>query len=242
MKRRHDYSQHFLRSPTLVKILLGHSTIKRRDTIVDIGAGSGVITSTLAPRVQQVIAIESEPLTASKLRTNLARFENVSILEQDILDYEPPLGDYVIFANIPFHLSSPIVQKFVFHEHPPRAIYLIVQVQFAQKLRSDSRHFTSQLGMSIAPLYSVRIRKRLQRSDFMPRPNVDTVFVELLRRDEPLVNISQLPKYLSFTKRCFEDPKYYLSTNRAAARLEEIVQPSRSTAKEWLKLFASTQL
>ena len=73
MKRRHDYSQNFLRDPRFVRELIGHTDIKRSDVVYDIGAGSGVISSALAGRCKHVIAIELESKTADILQKNLEK-------------------------------------------------------------------------------------------------------------------------------------------------------------------------
>ena len=65
MKRLAHYSQYFLRSPRLIKELVGHTSIKRTDTVYDIGAGSGVISSVLAGRSGSVVAIVFEPRMAA---------------------------------------------------------------------------------------------------------------------------------------------------------------------------------
>ena len=71
--RNPSLSQHFLKSPKLALFLIGHSNLKKRDTVIEIGAGSGVITSALCYRVKQVIAIEPDHQTAQKLRENLTK-------------------------------------------------------------------------------------------------------------------------------------------------------------------------
>ncbi|MBQ9180990.1 methyltransferase [Candidatus Saccharibacteria bacterium] len=178
--RNHLLSQHFLRSPRLALMLIGHSNLKKRDTVVEIGAGSGVITSALSSRVSHVIAIEPDPMAATKLRENLAKrnITNVEIVEQDFLDYNLPDKPYKIFANPPFHLSSAILHKLIESEHPPEAIYLILQKQFALKLLNNTRHYTSQLGFALTAKYDTRIRLPLKSTDFTPPPAVPCVFFE----------------------------------------------------------------
>ena len=237
MKRLASYSQHFLRSPRLIKELVGHTNIKPADTVYDIGAGSGVISSVLAERCKQVVAIEFEPRTAEKLRANMQKYPNVTVREGDFLAMEPPKTPYKIFANIPFHLSSPILRKLTESPRPPEAIYLVVQKQFANKLLPDSDRFTGQLGMMVGPLFAVRIRKRLQRTDFWPHPNVDTVLVELLRRDEPLVPAPKMPTYRKFIEDCFSDPKKFAKTPRQLVDLAPDVKPSQMKLVQWVALF-----
>lgn len=181
--RKYQLSQHFLRGPKLAGFLIGHSNIKKRDVVIDIGAGSGVITAALARRCKQVIAIEPDHETAELLRKNVEKYENVTIVEQDFMEYQLPDGDYKIFANPPFHLSSAILHKLDEAENPPKAIYLILQKQFALKLLNNDRHYTSQLGKQLFINYAPRIRLPMKPEYFTPPPAVPAVLLELKRRD-----------------------------------------------------------
>ena len=182
--RKYQLSQHFFRSPKLALFLIGHSNIKKRDIVIDIGAGSGVITSALAKRCKKVIAVEADRETAEKLRKNMQKFENVEVVEKDFMEYELPEGEYKIFANPPFHLSSAILHKLDEAENPPKAIYLILQKQLALKLLNTDRHYTSQLGKQLFVHYEPRIRLPLKPEYFTPPPAVPTVLFELKRRQE----------------------------------------------------------
>ena len=180
--RKYQLSQHFLRNPKIAGFLIGHSNIKKRNLVIDIGAGSGVITSVLAKRCHTVIAVEPDHETAELLRKNVAKFENVQIIEQDFLTMELPQTPYKIFANPPFHLSSKILHKLDEAPNPPDAIYLILQKQFALKLLNNDRHYTSQLGKQLFVHYEPRIRLPLKPQYFTPPPAVPTVLLELKRR------------------------------------------------------------
>lgn len=178
--RNPKLSQHFLRSPRLALMLIGHSNLKKRDLVIEIGAGSGVITSALSHRVKKVIAVEPDPDTAQKLRENLKKhqIENVEVVEQDFLDFELPSEPYKVFSNPPFHLSSAIVHKLIEADNPPEAFYLILQKQFALKLLNTDRHYTSQLGLQVISKYQTKIRYPLRTTDFTPPPAVPTVLFE----------------------------------------------------------------
>lgn len=239
MKRLHTYDQHFLRSPRLVAELVGHTNIRKNDIVYDLGAGSGVITSVLARRCKRVVAVENEPAALLKLRENIARHDNVTVIADDILCLDAPQEPYKIFANIPFSLSAQVVRKFTESTRPPKAIYLIVQKQFALKLVPSDRHFTSELGAEIGALYVARIRKPLRRSDFTPPPAVDTVLLELKLRDEPLVASDRLPMYRDFVKRCYAEQKYFQAQPRTKAGISAERKPSELTLEQWATLFAS---
>ena len=178
--RNYHLSQHFLRSPRLALMLIGHSNIKKRDLVIDIGAGSGVITYALSKRCRKVIAIEPDHDTATKLCNNLAQrsVENVEVIEQDFLEYDLPAEPYKVFSNPPFHLSSKIVHKLLEAENQPESFYLILQKQFALKLLNTDRHYTSQLGQALIKEYQTKIRYPLRPTDFTPPPAIPTVLFE----------------------------------------------------------------
>ena len=184
LMRKYQLSQHFLRGPKLAGFLIGHSNIKKRDIVLDIGAGSGVITAALSRRCKQVIAIEPDHDTAELLRKNVTKYENVTVIEQDFMDYELPEGEYKVFANPPFHLSSAILHKLDEVKNPPKAIYLILQKQFALKLLNNDRHYTSQLGKQLFVHYAPRIRLPMKAEYFTPPPAVPCVLLELKRRGD----------------------------------------------------------
>ena len=182
--RKAEMSQHFLKSPKLAGFLIGHSNIKKRDLVIDIGAGSGVITKALSGRCRKVVAVEADHETAQLLRKNLGAVENVEILEKDFLTMALPEEPYKVFANPPFHLSSQILHKLDEAPNPPDAIYLILQKQFALKLLNTERHYTSQLGKQLFVHYAPRIRLPMRPNYFTPPPAVPCVLLELKRREE----------------------------------------------------------
>jgi len=239
MKRLANYSQNFIRNPRLVSDLVGLTNIYKNDIVYDIGAGSGVISSVLAEKCKAVVAVEFEPRAAAKLHENMEKYPNVSVYEGDFLTMPLPKGLYKIFANIPFHLSSPIVRKIIEADNPPEATYLIVQKQFGEKLLSNSAKFTGQLGMMIGPGFIVKIRKNLQRTDFWPHPNVDTVFVEIIRRAEPLIEKHKMPVYCKLISDCFSDPKKFAKTPRDKIDLPANIRPSQMRLEQWIALFSA---
>ncbi len=237
MTRSHTHAQHFLRSPRLVAELIGHSNIRKNDVVYDLGAGSGVIANVLARRCKQVIAVEIEPNALKLLEKNVANAENVMILRQNILRVEPTETTYKIFSNIPFSLSAEIVRKFIFRENPPKAMYLIVQKQFARKLVPGDNHFTSELSAEIGPLYAARIRKPLRKTDFTPPPAVDTVLLELKQREESLLSNESIDAYRQWVASCFHDVTFFRKQPLYRAKISPERTPSQLTLEQWLQLW-----
>ena len=136
--RKFLLSQHFLRSPRLALFLIGHSNIKKRDLVLEIGAGSGVITSALAKRAKKVLAFEPDAETAKKLRENLAKREikNVEIFEQDFLEFDLDSLDetYKVFFNPPFSISSKIIHKFLLKNGYKYKPYINLKDEYVKKM------------------------------------------------------------------------------------------------------------
>ena len=192
--RKFELDQHFLKSPKTALMLIGHSNIRKNDTVLEIGAGSGVITTALSKRCKKVIAIEPDHETAKKLRKNLEKFkiENVEIIEKDFHDVKLPDEPYKVFSNPPFRFSAEIfywlldlenkdgeiIEKNSKNHQFPKSIYLILQKQLALKLIQTDRHYTSQLGKILTKSYQTKIRFPLKTGDFTPPPAVPTVLFE----------------------------------------------------------------
>ena len=106
--RKFQLDQNFLRSPRFALFLIGHSNIKKRDLVIEIGAGSGVITSALARRCKKVITVEKDSETAERLQKNLKqqKIENVEIFIGDFREMILPNEPYKVFSNPPFSLSA----------------------------------------------------------------------------------------------------------------------------------------
>ncbi|HET6622358.1 MAG TPA: rRNA adenine dimethyltransferase family protein [Candidatus Saccharimonadales bacterium] len=238
MKRSYLHAQHFLKSPRLVAELIGHSNIRKNDLVLDLGAGTGVISSVLSRRARRVVAVEIEAGALEQLRHNMKRFGNVEVVEQDLLAIVPPAEPYKIFSNIPFNLSAQVVRKFTTEDRPPKSIYLIVQKQFARKLVPGDTHFTSELSAEIGPLWTVRVRKPLKKSDFTPPPAVDTVLLEIKRREEPLMPLRQMNEYSQWIERCFAEQKYFVTLPLEKADVSRELRPSQLTLEQWLKLWS----
>lgn len=239
MKRLSAQSQNFLRSPKQVASLIALCNLQKDDTVYDLGAGSGIISSSLAPKVKKVVAVEYDERGIATLRRNTQPYGNIEVVQGNILTVPLPVNiPYKVVANIPFHISSPIIHRLVLDAHKPAALYCIVQKQFGNKLlaRGDG-HFTSQLGMVVNALYEAKILKKLHKTDFWPHPAVDTVFVGLTQRPQPLVPAARLDAYIRFTAECFANRQALAKMPLESIGATAGLSPSRLSVEQWVRLF-----
>jgi len=94
--------------------------------------------------------------------------------------------------------------------------------------------------MIIGPEFTVRIRKRLQRTDFWPHPNVDTVLLEIIHRDTPLIDPSLLPAYRRFILDNFSTPKNFAKLSLSIITMPAGTKPSDLTLEQWVTLFTAS--
>ena len=240
MARKHRISQNFLRSPRIALMLVGHSNIRKRDFTLDIGAGSGVFTFALGKKSAQVLAIEFDRETFKKLQNNTKNLENIEILCADFINFNLSKlpKNYKVCANIPFHLSSPIINKLITSRNQPKSIYLILQKQFARKLIISDDNFTSALGVKVFPFFEVKIKKPLQKTDFTPPPAVETVFFEMKRRETSLITLKEQPEFNDFVDKMFATPEFYKEHCGLKFKTKK---PSELKGEEWIQIWTAAK-
>jgi 16S rRNA A1518/A1519 N6-dimethyltransferase RsmA/KsgA/DIM1 with predicted DNA glycosylase/AP lyase activity len=197
MLTRHDrritFSQNFLRSPQLVDRLLDRSGISSDDLVIEVGPGRGVITTRLAERCRQVLAVEQDPVLLAELRARLAQAPNVALFAGDFLSFPLPLTTYKVFANIPFNITVAIVGKLTSGISPPVDTYLAVQREAAERFLGIPRE--TLVAVLLKPWFEPEVVHHFRAADFVPVPGVDVVLLRLQRREMPLVEQHDSVRY-----------------------------------------------
>lgn len=244
------HSQNFLRDPRLIERLVTRAGISRADTVYDLGAASGNLTAALATRARRVVAIEHDPALAEVLRNRCRGDDHVVVREADLQRYPLPHSDYVVFANPPFDITSAIIGKLTNADVPPRDAYLVLQLEAARRFAGRPR--MTLAALLIAPWFSLTELHRFRRSDFVPAPSVDAVFVRLHKRGPPLLPMSERRAFRDFAVALFtpRTPTAHRSFERVLgrraaayltreARIDERATPTQLDLSSWLHLYAA---
>jgi 23S rRNA (adenine-N6)-dimethyltransferase len=189
-------SQNFLKSANLVRSLIHASSIGPGDTVLDIGAGGGIITAELARIARKVIAIEKDPSYAMQLREQYQTDRNVVIVEKDFMQYHICDQEFKIFANIPYNITSDILRKLLYTAPMPKEAYLILQKKAAAKFAGTP--IENQFSVLAKPRFSFQIVRQLRRTDFDPVPSVDSVLLCIKKRSPPLIGEGDFDSYRRF--------------------------------------------
>lgn len=244
------YSQNFLRSAELVNNLLDQSSVGSNDVVYEIGPGRGIITEQLARHCAKVVAIEKDSGLFYSLRQKFAGDNRIEIKLGDFLGYDLPPGEYKVFANIPFNLTAEIITKLTSANNPPEDTYLIVQKEAAQRFAGLPSAQETQFALLLKPWFEISIVKELKRTDFQPIPQVDSVLLQIKKRENPLVDKSQAQTFRDFIvygfnqwKPTIEETLSKIFTHRQFARLARDLRlrsenkPTDLNFEQWLGLF-----
>ena len=189
--------QHFLRSSRLAAALVREAGVARDDLVVDVGAGTGVLTRALLEAGARVVAVERDASLAGGLR---ARFgSDVSVVEADILDWRLPTEAFAVVANLPYAGSGAILSRLL--RGPVTSAEVIVEWGFAEK---HAAIWPATLkGAYWRAFYEVEIARRLDRAAFTPPPGVDAAVLRFTRRTHPLVPMTESQRYWRFLSEAF---------------------------------------
>ncbi len=248
--RRADLSQHFLRSRALASSLITQAPVTRRDLVVEIGPGRGILTGELARSCREVVGVEFDGALCQALRRRFRGNPRITIVQADFLRFRLPDGHYKVVGNIPFNRTAAIVRRLVQAPLTPEDAWLVVQREAAERFAGGPYCRESLSSLLLKPWWQVEIARRLRRTDFDPPPNVEAVALWLARRTRPLVDRSQAADYRRFIRTCFGPGGHTISrclrsefTRTQVHRLSRDLRfdrsgpPSRLTFDQWLGLF-----
>ncbi|GAB4508358.1 MAG: hypothetical protein OHK0046_00510 [Anaerolineae bacterium] len=220
------YTQNFLVSEALVEKLVALARIQPGETVLEIGPGKGIITKVLAARVTvagRVVAVELDAALVVKLRTQFQTLPQVQISHQDIrqLDLASLGGHYLVFSNIPFNITSELLEYLFTPELGPERAYLILQQDALIATNAHQSSGETFKSFMLKPFYEIQAVHTFARSDFRPPPGVETALFAFTRRDEPLIPAAANGLYKDFLA--------YVSKDRVGEG-------------NWKKVFSKSQL
>lgn len=181
VSRRVELGQHFLAGGRLAAELVEQAGVGTGDLVVEIGAGSGVLTEALARRAGRVVAVECDPRLAERARVRLAGFGNVRVVTADALAMSPPRRPFRVVANLPFGSTAAFLRRLL---GDPRTRLeradLVLQEQAAR--RYAARRPSTPETIAWGAWYELGTGRRLGPSCFRPPPRVGAALLVARRR------------------------------------------------------------
>ena len=198
--RKHLHtSQNFLTGRALIQKILNLSSIDHSDTVVEIGTGKGHLTQALCQRCRHVDSIELDRKLFEYAGTKLSHLDNLSLIHGDFLKYPLPVkGSYKVFANIPYFITTQIVDKLTLAPNPPSEIWLVMEKGAGKRFAGIPRENLKSLLLKVG--WEPEILFHFRREDFHPMPSVDSVLFHLRQKSVPDLPKSSLPAFQRFIR------------------------------------------
>lgn len=214
--------QNFLINPSVCPRMAEYGGAQKGVGVIEVGPGIGVLTCELAKRADKVVAVELDKRLLPVLDETLAEFDNIKVVNDDILkiDLKKLIEDefagmeVVVCANLPYYITSPVIMKLLEDKLPIKALTVMVQKEAAQRICAEVG--TRQSGaVTVAVNYysTPQLLFNVSAGSFMPAPKVDSAVIRLDILEEPRVQLKNEKLFFRIIKSAFGQRRKTLSNS-----------------------------
>ncbi len=206
-----NFGQNFLIDSHVLSKIITSAEICRDDVVIEIGPGIGTLTAAAAEKAFKVIAVEIDKTLIPILRDTLSCFDNVEIINEDILKVDiQEIADRFcdknlkIVANLPYYITTPIIMSILEKRLPVDSITVMVQKEVAYRMgaKPSTKDYGS-LSLSVQYFCEPYIVANVPQNCFIPRPNVDSAVIRLTLLKSPPVEVKDINLMFSVIKSAF---------------------------------------
>ena len=236
IRDRHNFKlskslgQNFITDRNVLEQIIEGADIGPEDLVIEIGPGIGVLTAEAAERAARVVAVEIDEKLIPILKETLGGFDNVRILNRDILKTDLNeiireeaeggtfTGDVRIIGNLPYYITTPIIMKLLEEAVPAASITIMMQKEVADRIRSGPG--TKSYGaISVGVQYYCDVNKvaSVPRDVFIPQPKVDSTVLNLVPLKEKRIQAADEKVFFSCVKVAFAQRRKTLLNSLSSA-------------------------
>ncbi|HGD0402968.1 TPA: 16S rRNA (adenine(1518)-N(6)/adenine(1519)-N(6))-dimethyltransferase RsmA [Streptococcus agalactiae] len=208
-----SFGQNFLTDTNILQKIVDTAEIDKGVNVIEIGPGIGALTEFLAENAAEVMAFEIDDRLIPILADTLARFDNVQVVNQDILKadlqtqiqaFKNPDLPIKVVANLPYYITTPILMHLIESKIPFAEFVVMMQKEVADRI-SAMPNTKAYGSLSIAVQYymTAKVSFIVPRTVFVPAPNVDSVILKMVRRDQPVVSVQDEDFFFRVSKVAF---------------------------------------
>lgn len=246
-KPKKSLGQNFLINPRIVEKIIETADLTGNETVIEVGPGFGILTEELLKRAKKVIAIEKDTRLFEFLREKF-RYQidsgKLELIHADALKIPPPKEPYVWIANIPYSITSPLLDHFI-RENPenlPQRAILLVQKEVAQKLCAKPPRM-NVLALHIQTFGNPEIIADISHANFKPAPKVDSAIIKIEFPKTPkipeLKTKSDYAEYFALIHKAFSYKRKMLRRTLPPellkkAGITETRRPETLSIQEWI--------
>ncbi|HEO4011713.1 TPA: 16S rRNA (adenine(1518)-N(6)/adenine(1519)-N(6))-dimethyltransferase RsmA [Streptococcus agalactiae] len=208
-----SFGQNFLTDTNILQKIVDTAEIDKGVNVIEIGPGIGALTEFLAENAAEVMAFEIDDRLIPILADTLARFDNVQVVNQDILKadlqtqiqaFKNPDLPIKVVANLPYYITTPILMHLIEGKIPFAEFVVMMQREVADRI-SAMPNTKAYGSLSIAVQYymTAKVSFIVPRTVFVPAPNVDSAILKMVRRDQPVVSVQDEDFFFRVSKVAF---------------------------------------
>ena len=222
--------QHWLKDPEILADIAEAAELTGDDVVLEIGPGLGTLTSRLLAWANSVTAVEFDADLARKLPGQFPG-KKLTVVNQDILQFDLNQlpKNYKVVANVPYYITSKIVEKLMTAENKPILAVLLVQKEVAERIAAEAGNM-SILSVSVQVFAEAELDIEVPRQFFTPPPKVDSQVVVLRTRNNPLITPEDQRDFFRIVKAGFSAKRKKLRSSLSGG-----LGIDKSMAEELLK-------
>lgn len=180
VRAKKHLGQHFLTAPSVASDMVAAGEVTEKDTVIEIGPGTGMLTKELLATGAHVIAIEKDKECIPKLQESFQKYiENCQfeLIFGDIREFKVPNTPYKLIANIPYYITGEIIRTFLEKDQKPQNMVLLVQKEVAERIARSEKE--SLLSLSVKAFGTPKYVKTVKAGSFHPKPKVDSAILSI---------------------------------------------------------------
>ena len=216
LQNNKSLGQHWLKDRDILAGIADDAELNEDDFVLEIGPGLGTLTSEIFRRAGRVLAVEFDAELARKLPGQFPG-KQLEVVNEDILQFDLsklPAG-YKVVANVPYYITSKIIEKLMTAENKPSTVVILVQKEVAERVAAGPGDM-SILAVSAQVYAKARLGIEAPKEYFTPPPKVDSQVVVLETRDEPLVRAADERLFFRVVKAGFSAKRKKLRSSISA--------------------------
>lgn len=234
--------QNFLVDRTIQERIAEAAELTSEDVVLEIGAGTGALTELLARDAGHVVALELDQQLIPILESELSRFNNVSVIQGDILGLDPaalikevnqqreaPLVHHKVVANLPYYITSAVLRHLLEAAWRPELMVVTVQREVAERIIADPGDM-SVLAVSVQFYGDPELLFRIKPGSFYPSPDVESAVLRIDVHPSPPLPEEEIDAFFTVVRASFSQRRKQLH-NSLSAGLGERISKHEATAR-----------
>lgn len=227
-KMAKSLGQNFLVNESILKEIVESADLDENDYVLEIGPGIGTMTQAISKQVKKVVAVEIDKRLIPILNVALFGYENISVVNEDILKVDLPkllldnFGDQKakVVANLPYYITTPIIMMLLEGKLNLKSITIMIQKEVAERIAaSPGGKVYGALSVAVQYYAKTQLMMIVPPDAFVPQPGVDSAVIRIDILDKPSVEVKSEKLFFNVVKAAFSQRRKMLLNTMASSNL-----------------------